>query len=168
MGLFTPDYDNLRDLYTTVLERQLSSEKQITTALEQMIEKSTAPQLATAFRQHLEETKTHVSRLQEILDQNTGEASDTKCKITAALIGEAQSDISSAKDGQVRDVVLIAAGNQVEHHEVAIYGTLRNWAMILGEQEHAKLLDKTLEEEKNADKILTALSQQINVAAPVV
>ena len=167
MGLFTPNFDNLRELYTTALERQLSSERQITEALGEMIAKSTAPQLANAFRQHLEETKTHVSRLERILDQNSGKVSESKCKITAALIAGAQSDISSAKDEQVRDVVLIASGNQVEHHEIAMYGTLRNWALILGETEHALQLDKSLEEEKNADKVLTALSEQINVAAPV-
>lgn len=167
MGLFAPDFDNLRELYTTALQRQLSSENQIVDALQQMVEKSTAPQLASAFHQHLEESKTHVSRLERILDENTGEHDTSKCKITAALVSGAQSDISSAKDDQIRDVVLISSGNQVEHHEMAMYGTLRNWAMILGETSHAQLLEKTLEEEKNADKILTKLSEQINVAAPV-
>ncbi len=167
MGLFTPDIDNLRELYTTKLERQLNSENQIVVALEEMVAKSTAPQLASAFQQHLEETKTHVSRLQRILHENTGEDNDSKCKVTAALVSDAQGDISAAKDGGIRDVVLIAAGNQVEHFEIAAYGTLRNWAMVLGETGHAELLDKTLEEEKNADKILTKLADQINVAAPV-
>ncbi len=167
MGLFTPDFDNLRELYTTTLQRQLNSEKQITEALGEMIDKATAQQLATAFRKHLEETKEHVSRLESILSENTGKSSDSKCKITSALISGAQSNISSAKDNQIRDVVLIAAGNEVEHHEIANYGTLRNWALILGENKHAELLAKTLEEEKNADKVLTALSEQINVAAPV-
>ena len=167
MGLFTPDFDNLRELYTTTLQRQLSSEKQIVVGLEEMIEKSTSQQLAAAFKQHLTETKQHVSRLESILNENTGETSDSKCKITAALISGAQSKISSAKDEQIRDVVLIAAGNEIEHHEIANYGTLINWAMILGEQKHAELLSKTLEEEKTADKLLTKLADQINVAAPV-
>ena len=130
MGLFTPDFDNLRELYTTTLQRQLNSEKQIVEGLQEMIEKSTSQQLA-------------------------------------ALISGAQSNISSAKDEQIRDVVLIAAGNEIEHHEIANYGTLVNWAMVLGEQKHAELLSKTLEEEKGADKILTKLANQINVAAPV-
>ena len=167
MGLFTPDFDNLRDLYTTALQRQLNSERQITTALEEMIEKSTAQQLAAAFKQHLTETKEHVSRLDRILTETSGKSDDAKCKITAALISGAQSDISSADDAQIRDVVLIASGNQVEHHEMAMYGTLRNWALVLGEQKHAELLEETLEEEKAADKLLTKLSEQINVAAPV-
>ena len=167
MGLFSPDFDNLRELYTTGLERQLSSERQIATALNEMSEKATASQLKAAFVHHLDETKMQVSRLERILDQNTGEASDTKCKVTAALVSNAQADISSAKDGAMRDVVLIASGNQVEHHEMAMYGTLRNWAMILGETDHAKLLEMSLEEEKGADTMLTKLSEQINVQAPV-
>ena len=167
MGLFTPDFENLRELYTTALQRQLNSEKQITVALEEMKAKATANQLVAAFSQHLDETKEHVSRLERILDESAGEADDSKCKITAALISGAQADISSAEDVQLRDVVLIASGNQVEHHEIAMYGTLRNWAMILGEPKHAELLAKTLEEEKEADKMLTKLSEQINVAAPV-
>ncbi len=90
-----------------------------------------------------------------------------KCKVTSALISEGGSAAKDARDNTLRDVVLIAAGNQVEHHEIAIYGTLRNLAIILGEAEHAALLDKTLDEEKHADKVLTELSEQINVAAPV-
>ena len=167
MGLFTPDFENLRDFYTTALQRQLSSENQILAALANMADHATAPQLKTAFHQHLDETKMQVARLERILDQNTGEISDTKCKITAALVSGAESDASSAKEGAMRDVVLIASGNQVEHHEMAMYGTLRNWAMILGEQDHAAILAKSLEEERNADKVLSALSEQINVAAPV-
>ena len=167
MGLFTPDFENLRELYLTTLQRQLNSEVQLTGAMGEMIEKSTAPQLADALRQHLEESKTHVSRLERILNENTGEHDSSKCKITAALISEAQADISSAKDSHVRDVVLLSAGNQVAHHEIAVYGPLANWAMVLGETEHAQLLEKTLEEEKNADKLLTKLAEQINVTAPI-
>ena len=167
MGLFSPDFDTLRELYTTTLQRQLNSERQIAEALPIMIEKSTADQLAAAFRQHFAETKEHISRLERILEENTGKDSDAKCKVTAALLASAQSDIGSAKDAQVRDVVLISSGNQVEHHEMAMYGTLRNWAIILGETRHAELLATTLEEEKRADQVLVKLSDQINVVAPV-
>ena len=142
-------------------------EKQIVDALPKMIEKSTTQQLANAFRQHLEESKQHVFRVEQILNDDTGGTSDSKCKAIAAIISEGESTIGDAGNDSIRDVVLIAAGNQVEHHEIAVYGTLRNWAMVLGEQKHAQLLEKNLEEEKNADKILTRLSEQINVAAPV-
>jgi ferritin-like metal-binding protein YciE len=91
-----------------------------------------------------------------------------KCKVTAALISQAELNVSDAKDAYLRDVVLIAAGNQVEHHEIAVYGTLRTWAEILGETDDAMLLQKTLVEEETADELLTELSEQINVAAPTV
>jgi len=67
----------------------------------------------------------------------------------------------------LRDVLLIAAGNRVEHHEIAVYGTLKTWAELLGEYEQAATLEKTLQEEKNADETLTLLSKLVNVAAPV-
>jgi ferritin-like metal-binding protein YciE len=168
MGMFSPDFNNLRDLYLGELKRALNMERQLVDkGLPAMIEKSSSPDLAQAFRQHLEETKTHVSRLERILNQGAGEVSDSKCKAMSSLIDEASSDISSAKNEGIRDVVLIAAGNQVEHHEIAIYGTLRTWAEVLGQNEDATQLEKTLKEEENADEILTRLSQQINVAAPV-
>jgi ferritin-like metal-binding protein YciE len=88
--------------------------------------------------------------------------------VTAALISQAETHVGDTKDLTLRDVVLIAAGNQVEHHEIAVYGTLRTWAEVLGETEHAELLQKTLIEEENADELLTELSEQINVAAPAV
>jgi len=168
MGIFTPDVNNLRELYTTMLKRALNSERQIADkGLPAMIEKATSPQLKDAFRNHLAETQEHISRLERILDAEDGEVDDSKCKVTATLISEAESNISDSANEGIRDVVLIAAGNQVEHHEIAIYGTLRTWAEILGENEDAAILEKTLDEEEAADELLTELSQSINVAAPV-
>ena len=168
MGLFTPDMNNLRELYKAMLQRSLDSEQQIVKdGLPAMIDDSTNNELKNAFRTHLEESREHIARLEQILQDNEGEAATMKCKVTSALISEGGSAAKDAKDNTLRDVVLIAAGNQVEHHEIAIYGTLRNLAIILGEAEHAALLDKTLDEEKHADKLLTELSEQINVAAPV-
>jgi ferritin-like metal-binding protein YciE len=168
MGIFTPDVNNLRELYINMLQHALSSEKQIVEkGLPAMIEKSTHPDLAQAFRNHLAESKQHVIRLERILDATRGEANESKCKVTAQLISSAESEIDDAANPEIRDVLLIAAGNQVEHHEIAIYGTLRTWAEILGNQQDAQLLDKTLAEEEKADALLTKLSHQINVAAPV-
>ena len=168
MGIFTPDVNNLRELYINMLQHALSSEKQIVEkGLPAMIEKSTSPELAEAFRTHLIESRQHVIRLERILDAVKGEVDESKCKVTAQLISSAESEIADAANDSIRDVILIAAGNQVEHHEIAVYGTLRTWAEILGLQQDAQLLDKTLGEEEAADELLTRLSQQINVAAPV-
>jgi ferritin-like metal-binding protein YciE len=168
MGVFTSDVNNLRDLYINMLQHALSSERQIVDkGLPAMIEKSTNPELAQAFRDHLAESEQHISRLERILDATQGEVNDSKCKITAALISSAESAIGDAANESIRDVMLIAAGNQVEHHEIAVYGTLRTWAEILGNAQDAQLLDKTLGEELRADEILTHLSHQVNIAAPV-
>jgi ferritin-like metal-binding protein YciE len=168
MGIFTPDVNNLRELYINMLQRALNSEKQIVDkGLPAMIEKSTSTELAQAFRDHLSESKQHVIRLERILDAAQGEVTDSKCKVTAALISSAESEIGDAANESIRDVILIAAANQIEHHEIAIYGTLRTWAEVLGNHQDAQLLDKTLSEEEHADELLNRLAQQINVAAPV-
>lgn len=166
MGLFTPDNDTLRELYVVQLRKALNMEKQIVEALPTMVEKSSRPELANAFRMHLEESKSQYSRLERILDETAGEVSDKKCPAASALISEGNADIADAGNEQVRDVVLIAAGNQIEHHEIAVYGTLISWALALGEEKHAATLSKSLEEEKHADQVLTQLAEQINVAAP--
>ena len=114
MGVFTSDTNSLKDLYITKLEHTLSSERQIADkGLPAMIEKSTNPQLQQAFRKHLEETRQHVARLEQILSSSKGDASDSKCKVTAAMISAAESEIGDAANESVRDVVLIAAGNQI-------------------------------------------------------
>jgi ferritin-like metal-binding protein YciE len=169
MGLFTANVNDLRTLYIKGLERALSSERQIAEkGLPDMIEAATNPELAEALRTHLEETKMHVSRLERILDEEEGEENTTKCKATASLISEAGSEAGNANNEALRDVSLLASGNKVEHHEIAVYGTLRTWAVLLGEHDDAAALEKTLNEEKNADEVLTALAERINVQAPAV
>ena len=168
MGIFASDVHNLRELYQDLLQRALSSERQIVNdGLPGMIKETTNVELREAFEAHLDESRMHVSRLERILDVVEGEENTTKCKTTAALISEASSSAKNAPDAQLRDVLLIAAGNKVEHHEIAVYGTLKTWAEILGEFEQAESLNKTLQEEKNADELLTRLSKTVNVEAPV-
>ena len=166
MGLFTPDINNLNELYTLMLQRSLNSEMQIVEeGLPKMIENSTHPEVASAFRTHWTESKEHISRLEQILSRGEGDVSESKCKVTAALISEASSSASDAKDDNLRDVILIASGNQVEHHEIAVYGTLVNLATLLGKTQDVTLLQRTLDEEKNADATLTELAEQVNVEA---
>lgn len=167
MGLFTADVNDLRELYLEGLRKALNSEKQIVEkGLPAMIEESTNPELTKAFRTHLEESRVHVQRLEEILEGEIGDIEESKCKATASLISEAGTEASSAVNDALRDVSLIASGNKVEHHEIAVYGTLRTWAELLGETEDATLLEQTLEEEKNADALLTQLSESLNLQAP--
>ncbi len=167
MSLFSADINDLRELYIAGLKKALNSERQIVeTGLPEMIKASMHPELAEAFRTHLVESQAQITRLEQILKGQLGEVDDAKCKATAALISEASSEASDAKNDALRDVSLIASGNKVEHHEIAVYGTLRTWASLLGEDEDAALLEQTLDEEKNADALLTELSETLNVQAP--
>jgi len=167
MGLFTPDVNDLRGLYIDGLRMALSSERQIVEkGLPAMIKAAKNPKLRDAFQAHLTESKTHVTRLEKILEAEQRDDDDSKCKVMAALIAGASSEAGDANNDALRDVSLIASGNKVEHHEIAVYGTLRTWAMVLGEDEDARTLERTLQEEKNADALLTRLSEQINVRAP--
>jgi ferritin-like metal-binding protein YciE len=165
MKLFSADLDSLRDLYRNQLRMLLSTEQQIVDALPTMIEKATDVQLKQALQSHLQETRVHVTRLQQILREELREAEPIKCKVLSALVSEAEDMIKDSSDLSVRDVALIAAAQRVEHYEIASYGAVRRWAQILGEAEQAALLDKTIQEEGHADHLLTSIADRVNVEA---
>ncbi len=162
MKFFSANIDSLRELYINQLRTLLSSEEQITEALPKMISKATDTQLKQALQSHLQETEVHVARMEKILSENGGKADAVKCKITAALISGADEMIKDVTDESVRDAVIIASAQRVEHFEIASYGTVRNWARILGENRHAQILDQTLQEEGHADQLLTSISDRVN------
>jgi ferritin-like metal-binding protein YciE len=165
MKLFSENIEDLRTLYTTNLQKALDMERKITKALQTMIEKSTDPQLATAFRDHLEQTRGHVAKVESLLREAKGEADTSTCKAISALITEAEDNIKDAGDPSIRDITLIASAQQVEHHEIAVYGTLRTWAELLGEDLAADTLESILEEEKEADELLSNISDSVNTMA---
>jgi ferritin-like metal-binding protein YciE len=165
MKIFSANIEDLRSLYTGNLKKALDMEQHIVKALPKMIEKSTDPQLADALRSHLDETRGHVSKVERLLNNVTGEASTETCKVISSLITEAEDTVKDVKDPSVLDVALIGAAQQVEHHEIAVYGTLRSWAEILGLDTHADVLETILQEEKNADETLSDLSDTINAEA---
>jgi ferritin-like metal-binding protein YciE len=165
MKLFSENIEDLRTLYTTNLQKALDMERKITKALPTMIEKSTDPQLATAFRNHLEQTRGHVAKVESLLREAKGEADTSTCKAISALITEAEDNIKDAGDPGIRDITLIASAQQVEHHEIAVYGTLRTWADLLGEDLAADTLESILEEEKEADELLSNISDSVNTMA---
>jgi ferritin-like metal-binding protein YciE len=165
MKFYSENIDDLRTLYVADLKKALDMEQKIAKALPTMIEKSTDAELAMAFRNHLEETKGHVSKVQRLLRNSTGDDDTMKCKAISALITEAEDNIKDAGDVGIRDIVLIASAQQVEHHEIAVYGTLRTWAELLGETEAVAVLESILEEEKKADKLLSSISDSVNATA---
>jgi ferritin-like metal-binding protein YciE len=165
MKLFSENIEDLRTLYVASLKKALDMEQKITKALPTMIEKSTDPQLATAFRNHLTETQGHVAKVQTLLRDATADDSAGTCKAISALITEAEDNIKDAAEPSIRDITLIASAQQVEHHEIAVYGTLRSWAELLGQDGAANTLESILEEEKNADELLTTISDSVNTTA---
>ncbi|MFY9947641.1 MAG: ferritin-like domain-containing protein [Candidatus Sulfotelmatobacter sp.] len=165
MKFFSANLDSLRKLYIDQLQQLHSAETQITEALPKMIQSATEPQLRNALQTHLQETKGHVARLEQILNQATGSVESKKSKGMAALITEGEDVIEDAADNSVRDAGIIAAAQKVEHYEIAAYGTVRTFAEILGHDAQAALLDQTLEEEKHADSVLTQISDTANTRA---
>lgn len=165
MKFFSANLETLRELYHDQLRMLLSTEEQITEALPKMIEKATDPELKRAFQTHLQETREHVTRIQQILREETNEVKSSRCKVLAALVSEAEDMIKDAKDESVRDVALISAAQRVEHYEIATYGAVRHWAYILGEPDQVQLLDRTIKEEGHADHVLTSIANRVNVEA---
>ena len=167
MKLFSAHIEDLRTLYVSNLKKALDMEQKITKALPDLIENATDPELADAFRIHLDETEGHVSTVESSLINHTGEAATESCKVISGLTTEAADTIKDATDPTVRDIALIGAAQQVEHHEIAVYGTLRRWAEILGLDQDAALLESIEAEEENADAVLTEIADRVNTEATV-
>ena len=165
MKLFSANIENLQGLYISHLKRALDMEQKITRALPDLIENSTDPGLAAAFRKHLRETKGHVAKLEGLLRRLIGEAATEACKVMNGLTTEASDTIRDVTDPYVRDIAIVGAAQEVEHHEIAVYGTLRRWAQLLGMPQDAMVLESIEAEEVNADEILTTLCERINLEA---
>jgi ferritin-like metal-binding protein YciE len=157
--------DSLKELYVDELKDLFSAEKQLTKALPKMAKAATSVDLREGFEQHLEQTKGHVERLEEIFEQLEERPGGKKCMGMEGLIKEGSETMSEDFSDDVMDAALIAAAQRVEHYEIAAYGTVAAYADLLGQSEHASLLRQTLEEEKETDKKLTELSEDINVSA---
>lgn len=165
MKLFSANIEDLRSLYVSSLKKALDMEQKITKALPDLIEKSADPELSNAFRTHLQETEGHVSKVESLLRSNAGETDTETCKVIDGLTTEASDTIKDVNDPTIRDIALIGAAQQVEHHEIAVYGTLRHWAEILGLKEDATVLESIEKEEENADQLLTEISGRVNIQA---
>lgn len=159
--------ETLQDLYFHELKDLLSAEKQLIKALPKMAKAATDEKLAAGFKEHLEQTKEHAVRLEQILSShNQSTRVSVKCKAMQGLIEEGSEMIEEEADEEVRDAGLIAAAQRVEHYEMAGYGCARTYAELLGDKEGAKLLQTTLNEEGETDKKLTKLAvTSINLAA---
>jgi ferritin-like metal-binding protein YciE len=152
--------EQLRDLY--------DAETQLVSALPQMAEAATSPELKQGFTTHLEETKQHALRIEQILrDLDEGDATGKTCQAMKGLIKEGKETISEDATPEVKDAALIAAAQRVEHYEIAGYGTVRTYAEIMGHTAAANLLQTTLDEEGATNKKLTAAAEKLNHLVPI-
>ncbi len=159
------EIDSLTQLYVEDLKDLYSAEKQILQALPKMVKKATNPQLKKAFEEHLRVTETHVERLDRIFEGLGKSPRGKKCKGMEGLLEEGKEAMQEDMEPDVLDAALIGAAQKVEHYEMAGYGTVRTYAKLLGENQAAKLLQQTLDEEGEADKTLTKIAETANVEA---
>jgi len=150
-GLHDAFVDELRDAY--------DAEKQLVKGLAKLAKASSSDELREAFEEHLEQTRGHVAKLEQVFGSLDEKVRGKHCEGIAGIIREAQSIMGEDFDDQTMDASLIAAGQRSEHYEMAAYGTLAAWAKVMGHSEAADLLDEILEEEKAADEKLSALAE---------
>ena len=157
--------ETLQDLFVDELKDLYSAETQIVKALPKMVKAATNKDLKLAFAAHLEETEGHVARLEQIFETLEKSPKGKKCVGMEGVLKEGAELMKEDAEPDVMDAGLIAAAQHVEHYEMAGYGTVRTYAELLGLTDVAKLLEKTLTEEKSADTKLSKIAAGINVEA---
>lgn len=159
------EHNELKELYIDELRDLYDAENKLVKALPKLANAANSDKLRAGFEEHLEQTRGHVERLEEIFEALGEKPSGKKCAGMAGLVKEGEEIMDEDFSGAVMDAGLISAAQRVEHYEIAAYGCVNAWAQLLGESEASALLEKTLEEEKETDQKLTKLSEQINVEA---
>jgi ferritin-like metal-binding protein YciE len=156
----------LQDLFVNELRDVYDAERQIVKALPRVIRASASEDLKEALERHLDETRGQVERLEQVFERLELRPKGKHCPGMEGILEEGKELIEEGSRGEVLDAGLIAAAQRVEHYEISAYGTLASWARQLGHDGVIALLEKNLEEEKAADKKLTALAEaETNPAA---
>jgi ferritin-like metal-binding protein YciE len=145
--------EGLKDIY--------DSEHQITEALPKMAEAATNPQLKKAFHTHLDQTKEQITRLEKVFDLMGEKAERKPCVATKGLIAEGNEHIKETAKGPLLDAALIEGAQKIEHYEIAGYGTARTYAAQAGKDDVAALLEETLREEEETDKLLSGIAESV-------
>ena len=151
--------DALHELFLDELADVYSAEKQLTKALPKMAKAAQSPELRGAFETHLEETENQISRLEEAIKSMGESLKRKKCKGMEGLLEEGKEMMEEKEESPALDAALIAAAQKVEHYEIATYGTLCNWAEMMGHREALDLLKQNLAEEKATDEKLTEIAE---------
>jgi len=153
--------DSLRTLWIEEMRDLYNAENQLLKALPKMAKRASTPELKEAFESHLEETRTHVERLEEIFAKLGKKPSGKTCKAMKGLVEEGSEMLKEDGPDSVIDAGIIAAAQRVEHYEMAGYGAARTFASLLGEDDAEELLQTTLDEEGAADEKLTEIAESI-------
>jgi ferritin-like metal-binding protein YciE len=158
--------ESLHDLYIIELKDLYGAEDQILKALPKVIAKTTSPELRMALENHLEETREHVARLEQVFEMHGEEAKKQKSKGMQGILDEGDELIGRDATPEVRDAAIISACQRVEHYEIAVYVTLRTYAEQMGHERAAAVLQETLAEEMAADEKLSEIANsRVNVEA---
>ncbi len=153
--------ESLRDLFLEQVKDIYDAEHKILKALPKMVKKATSPELKAAFETHLAQTENQVKRLEQVFE-HLGEKPKAKtCKAMQGIIAEGDETMHEDAEPEVLDAALIAAAQRVEHYEIAGYGTLHAYARTLKETACAKLIEQTLDEEKETDQLLTKIAETV-------
>jgi ferritin-like metal-binding protein YciE len=159
------EHQALKELYIDELKDIYNAENQLVKALPKMAKAANSDELRTGFEEHLQQTRGHVQRLEQIFKALGEKPSGKKCKGMEGLVAEGQEMMDEDFEDDLMDAALISAAQRVEHYEIAAYGTVRTYAELLGEENAVTLLEQTLQEEKETDQKLTDLASDINVKA---
>jgi ferritin-like metal-binding protein YciE len=157
--------ENLQKLYVDELKDLFSAENQLLKALPKMAKAASSDELRTGFEKHLEQTKVHVQRLEEIFESVDESPKGKKCVGMEGLVKEGAEVMEQGFEDAVLDAGLIGAARRVEHYEMAAYAAACEIAKVLGQTKHSSLLEKTLAEEKQTDEKLSDLAKEINSQA---
>jgi ferritin-like metal-binding protein YciE len=159
MGLFSRDIKTMDDLFVHTLRDIYYAEQQILKSLPKMIEKATNRDLTQGLKKHLDETRSHVGRLEQVFKLHGAQPKGVDCPAIDGIIEEGEEITGEVEEKAVLDAAIVAAAQSVEHYEITRYGTLIAWAKELGRDDCVALLNKNLEEEKAADKKLTTIAE---------
>src|SRR5213082_3773999 len=153
--------DTLQKLYTNELRDLYNAEGQLLKALPKMAKAASSEELQDAFEKHLEQTKSHVERLEEVFEEIGEKPKGKTCRAMKGLIEEGSEILEEDGEDSVIDAGIIVAAQKVEHYEIASYGSVRTFAELLGQHKAAKLLQTTLDEESEANELLNGLAESI-------
>jgi len=153
--------DTLKTLYIDELRDLYNAENQLIKALPKMAKAASSEELQDAFEKHLEQTKTHVKRLEEVFEEIDEKPKGKTCKAMKGLIEEGSEILHEDGEESVIDAGIIVAAQKVEHYEIASYGSVRTFAQLLGKDSSAELLQTTLDEESEANELLNKLAEDI-------